>query len=119
MATQDTALPCIVAAIALLALAALALALSARYGRLHGIRGQVVYSDTGASKLPAKALYAPRYGLTGKPDYVLSTPQGLVPVEVKPTRTDPEPQESHLLQVLAYCLLLEDTEGKPPPYGLL
>jgi CRISPR-associated exonuclease Cas4 len=119
MATQDPALSSIAAAIALLALAALALALSARYGRLHGIRGEVVYSDTGASELPAKALYAPRYGLTGKPDYLVRTPRGLVPVEVKPGRTDPEPQQSHLLQVLAYCLLLEDSEGKPPPYGLL
>src|SRR5207244_12368460 len=50
---------------------------------------------------------------------LVATRQGLVPVELKPTRTDSEPQESHLLQVLAYCLLLEDAEGKPPPYGLL
>jgi len=78
-----------------------------------------VYSDTGAAKVPAKALYSPRYNLTGKPDYLIAARQGLVPVEVKPTRTDPEPQESHLAQVLAYCLLLEDTEGKPPPHGLL
>jgi CRISPR-associated exonuclease Cas4 len=117
--TDELALPCIAGAVILLGLAALALAMSARYRRLHGIGGQIVYSDTGATTLPAKPLYSPRYGLTGKPDYLVSTRQGLVPVEVKPGRTDPEPQESHLLQVLAYCLLIEDSEGRPPPYGLL
>jgi CRISPR-associated exonuclease Cas4 len=40
-------------------------------------------------------------------------------VEVKPGRNESEPHDSHLLQVLAYCLLLEESEGKPPPYGLL
>jgi len=40
-------------------------------------------------------------------------------VEVKPSRTDSEPHESHLLQVLAYCLLVEETWGKRPPHGLL
>jgi CRISPR-associated exonuclease Cas4 len=119
MPPDDLALTCLAGAVILLGLAALALALSARYRKLHGIAGQIVYSDTGASELPAKPLYAPRYGLTGKPDYLVATRQGLVPVEVKPGRTDREPQESHLLQVLAYCLLIEDSEGKPPPYGLL
>src|SRR3982751_6536665 len=112
MPPDDLALTCLAGAGVLLGLAALALALSARYRKLHGIAGQVVYSDTGASELPAKPLYAPRYSLTGKPDYLVATRQGLVPVEVKPGRTDPEPQESHLLQVLAYCLLIEDSEGK-------
>lgn len=60
-----------------------------------------------------------RFGLTGTPDYIVETPDGFVPVEVKPSRTDSEPRESHLLQVLAYCLLLEEQEGKRPPYGLL
>jgi CRISPR-associated exonuclease Cas4 len=50
---------------------------------------------------------------------VVRTPGGLVPVELKPSRNDAEPQDSHLLQVLAYCLLLEETQGKRPPYGLL
>ncbi len=104
----------------LLGLAAAALAWAARLRRLHGLPGgKVIYSDTGASEIPAQSLYSARYGLAGKPDYLVATRRGLVPVEVKPTRDDAEPQESHLLQVLAYCLLLEETEGKRPPYGLL
>jgi CRISPR-associated exonuclease Cas4 len=118
---QDSIEPAflLVALLLIMAVAGL-LAWSARLKRLHGLpQGKVVYSDTGATKIAAKPLYSPRYGLTGKPDYLLKTRRGLVPVEVKPTRDDPEPRESHLLQVLAYCLLLEDNEGKPPPYGLL
>src|SRR4051812_35903480 len=75
--TNDLALPCIAGAVVLLGLAALALAMSARYRRLHGIEGKVVYSDTGATTLPARPLYSPRYGLAGKPDYLVSTRGGL------------------------------------------
>src|SRR5438034_2745784 len=108
--------PFILIGLMLVLLAVGILALSARARRLHGLPGgAVVYSDTGASEVEARPLYSPRYGITGKPDYLMATRQGLVPVELKPTRTDSEPQESHLLQVLAYCLLLEDAEGKPPP----
>src|SRR5438552_16517537 len=105
MLTADIQLPYLIGA-GFLVMAVLALVLSARLGRLHGLPGgSVVYSDTGATKVAAKALYSPRYNLTGKPDYLIATRKGLVPVEVKPTRTDRKPQESHLAQVLAYCLL--------------
>lgn len=79
--------------------------------------GPLLTSDTDSTHR-GKPLTSRRYGLTGTPDYVVRTPEGHVPVEVKPSRTDPEPLESHLLQVLAYCLLLEE-EGEHPPYGLL
>src|SRR5262245_91284 len=120
MPPDDMGMVCLSGAVVLLVLAAALLAWSVRLKRQHGLPGgKVVYSDTGATQMAARPLYSPRYGLTGKPDYLIATRRGLVPVEVKPTRDDPEPRESHLLQVLAYCLLLEDNEGKPPPYGLL
>src|ERR1044072_5070838 len=120
MPENDLGASCLVGAALLLLAAGVLWALSARMRRLHGLPGgRVVYSDTGMRELPAKRLYPARYDLSGKPDYLMVTRQGLVPVEVKPERTDTEPRESHLLQVLAYCLLIEETEGKPPPYGLL
>jgi CRISPR-associated exonuclease Cas4 len=120
MSQNDAMLACLIGALLLFGLAVGALAWSSRLRALHGLPGgKVVYSDTGASEIPARSLFSPRYGLTGKPDYLVATRRGLVPVEVKPTREDAEPQESHLLQLLAYCLLLEETEGKRPPYGLL
>ncbi len=90
---------------------------SSRLVRESGLpKGQVLASDTDR---PGKPLYSPRYNLTGTPDYIVRTAQGTVPVEVKPGRTDEEPHESHLLQVLAYCLLLEEETGAAPPHGLL
>ncbi len=108
------------AALAFLGLAALLIARAAALRRLHGLPGgKVVYSDTGEERRNIRPLFSERYGLAGKPDYLVATTSGLVPVEVKPERTDAEPRDSHLLQVLAYCLLLEETQGKGPPYGLL
>ena len=107
-------------AIILVVLACVMLVRSARLRQESGLpSGKILQSDTGIEEQRGKPLFSARYGLTGTPDYIVSTPRGLVPVEVKPTRADSEPRESHLLQVLAYCLLLEETEGKKPPYGLL
>ncbi|MCI4335735.1 MAG: PD-(D/E)XK nuclease family protein [Thermoplasmata archaeon] len=66
-------------------------------------------------------LYAPRYGLSGRPDAVRTLPDGrTVPVEIK-SRNAPsrEPPMSHRVQVEAYCLLLEETTGRAPPFGVL
>jgi CRISPR-associated exonuclease Cas4 len=104
---------------ALVVLAVLLLAWSARMRQSSGLpSGRVLLSDTGIEER-GKPLYSERYGLAGTPDYIVDTPRGAVPVEVKPSRTESEPHESHLLQVLAYCLLIEETWGKRPPHGLL
>jgi CRISPR-associated exonuclease Cas4 len=106
-------------AVVLIALSALLLAWAARVRKLTGLPdGRLVSRDTDAEE-QGRPLYSARYGLTGTPDYVVRTSRGLVPVEVKPGRNEAEPHESHLLQVLAYCLLLEEEQGKAPPYGLL
>lgn len=81
-------------------------------------RGDILASDTSGEER-GKPLYSRRFRLTGTPDYLISTPDGIIPVEVKPTRTETEPRPSHLLQVLAYCLLIEETQASKPPYGLL
>lgn len=103
----------------LLLLAFLLLTWSARLRRSSGLpSGRLLLSDTDATER-GKPLYSEQYGLAGTPDYIVVTTRGPVPVEVKPSRTDAEPHESHLLQVLAYCLLVEENLGKRPPYGLL
>jgi CRISPR-associated exonuclease Cas4 len=43
----------------------------------------------------------------------------IIPVEVKPGRRAARPYESDLMQLAAYCLLVEESFGSPPPYGLL
>lgn len=85
--------------------------------------GKVVYSDTGAWETPEKPLLSRRYGLVGKPDYLVRVQAGsntlLVPVEVK-SRTQPAVTPAgHILQLAAYCLLVEETQKVRPPFGLL
>jgi CRISPR-associated exonuclease Cas4 len=58
-------------------------------------------------------------GLTGKPDYLVRQGGFTIPVEVKSKWAPPEPYESHIFQLAAYCLLIEKTSGTRPPYGIL
>lgn len=80
--------------------------------------GQVVYADTGSWNRCEKPLYAAQYQLAGKPDYVVKEGEYLIPVEIKPRRKAKEPYPSDIFQLAAYCLLVEETFGRPP-YGLL
>lgn len=79
----------------------------------------VVAGDMEGWQSAQRPLFAPRYALTGKPDYLLSVAGRYVPVEVKPGRYAPSPYESDLMQLVAYCVLIEETMGQAPPYGLL
>lgn len=106
-----------------LSLGALGLWLLVRSGvarRHSGLpQGRVTYVDTGAWKRWERPLFSERYRLTGRPDYVVHTQSGQIPVEVKSGRAPRQPYPGHLLQLAAYCLLLEEAEGKLPPYGIL
>lgn len=77
------------------------------------------YVDTGGWRRPERSLVSQHYNLVGKPDYVVQLRDGLIPIEVKPRRTASEPYESDVAQLMAYCLLIEDTTGSAPRYGLL
>ena len=83
--------------------------------------GRLIYADSSQTdwQPPVKPLYAARYNLVGKPDYLIRTGQGLIPVEVKSATAPDLPYLGHLLQLAAYCLLVEATTGQTPPHGLL
>ncbi len=81
--------------------------------------GRVVYADTGAWGRPERSLFSRRYLLTGKPDYLVERKGRKIPVEVKTTTRPHTPYRSHILQLAAYCLLVEEEYGQPPPYGLI
>ena len=85
--------------------------------------GEVVYSDTGAWQQVEAPLISRRYGLVGKPDYLVETVSGrrryTVPVEVKSRPRPATPFDSHILQLATYCLLVEDSYKQRPPHGLL
>jgi CRISPR-associated exonuclease Cas4 len=82
-------------------------------------QGRVVYDDTGAWQVCPRPLFSRRYLLAGKPDYIVAQGNYLVPVEVKPRRTAARPYLSDILQLAAYCLLIEDNFDKAPPYGII
>jgi CRISPR-associated exonuclease Cas4 len=81
----------------------------------YRVRGEIEYIDMEN----AKAFTSDRYGLSGRPDYIIKLDAGLIPVEEKKGRTPRGPLFSHILQVAAYCMLIEEVEGKAPPYGIL
>ena len=103
----------------LLLLAAVVLALaSVLFFRRFGIAGRVVASDSGVAR-PTRVLRSPRYGLSGKPDYLVEERGRIVPVELKPTRRSARPWLRDVVQLAAYCLLLEETEPQFAGYGYL
>jgi CRISPR-associated exonuclease Cas4 len=81
---------------------------------LH-IKGNIEYVDLDGSKL----LTSEKYGISGRPDYVLLVEDSPIPVEEKTGRVPKGPLFSHILQVATYCLLLEEKTGKNVPYGIL
>jgi CRISPR-associated exonuclease Cas4 len=81
--------------------------------------GRVVYADTRAWGPVEKPLFYATLGLTGKPDYLVERDGKLIPVEVKSGRTPDAPYDSHIFQLAAYCLLVEKTYAKRPPYGII
>jgi CRISPR-associated exonuclease Cas4 len=81
--------------------------------------GRVTYVDTGAWDRNERSLFSNRHRLTGRPDYLVETRRGVVPVEVKSGAAPEQPYEAHVLQLAAYCLLVEEQEGQAPSHGIL
>lgn len=79
------------------------------------VSGKIEYIDMDDSKV----FKSDKHGLSGRPDYVIKVNENLIPVEEKTGRTPRGPLFSHILQIAAYCLLIEERQGKAPPYGLL
>jgi CRISPR-associated exonuclease Cas4 len=69
------------------------------------------------SYLGAPTLRSVRYGLVGRPDQLIRAGGVVIPVEQKPRARQLQP--SHVLQVAAQCLLVQEVHGVRPPYGLV
>jgi CRISPR-associated exonuclease Cas4 len=107
-------------ALILIFLGGLALARSTRLRQESGLPvGRLIYADSADWQPTPRSFYSPAYQLVGKPDYLVETSAGIIPVEVKSTQAPTIPYLGHLLQLAAYCLLVEETTGRTPPNGLL
>jgi CRISPR-associated exonuclease Cas4 len=81
--------------------------------------GRVTYVDTGAWDRCDSPLFSNQHRLTGRPDYLVQSRKGVIPVEVKSSAAPEQPYPAHVLQLAAYCLLVEEQEGRTPPHGIL
>ena len=81
--------------------------------------GRVIYIDHDQWGKVETPLYDPTFNLTGKPDYLVENHEGIIPVEVKSRRLKTAPYDSHIYQLAAYCLLIEQTLVIRPPFGIL
>ena len=77
--------------------------------------GRILYSDLNA---PAVPLFSKRSRLIGKPDYIVRKENYCIPVEVK-SGGGLHPHESQVLQLAAYCQILEETSEVFVPEGIL
>ncbi|MCE5297240.1 MAG: CRISPR-associated protein Cas4, partial [Euryarchaeota archaeon] len=76
---------------------------------------RIKYIGTDSSIL----LRSERYGLTGRPDYILQENDGIVPVEMKSGRRPKGPLFSHIVQLAAYCLILDEDPKNDVSRGIL
>ena len=107
----------------LLTMGAALLVISGRWRREAGILGvpgsRIVSLDLARDGRPAATMVDKALGLTGRPDLLLETPGGQIPVEIKSGRAPAAPHLSHVLQLAAYCRLTEVTSGRRPHSGIL
>lgn len=84
---------------------------------VYGIpAGKVIYSDLDRS---GKALYSKGLGISGKPDYIVKgRGRSLIPVEIKSGRAQ-EPHINHIMQLAAYCYLVEENYHRSVPHGII
>ena len=81
--------------------------------------GRVIFADHNQWGRVEKPLYDPTFNLTGKPDFLIEQGDVIIPVEVKSGRGKTAPYDSHIYQLAAYCLLVKQSFGMRPPYGIL
>lgn len=74
-------------------------------------------SIDGVKTLPIKNYVSLMQGLAGKPDAVISENGFIIPVERKPLAK--KIRDRYIAQLLVYMRLVEEFEGKRPPYGYL
>lgn len=86
--------------------------------KLNMPEGKVDYVDEYDEK-SSKLFSSERYRLRGRPDYVIKEDGVKIPVEIKTGRVPKGPFFSHILQIAAYCVLIEDETGRSPTHGIV
>ena len=82
-------------------------------------RGRIVYIDSRQLTHKPETLYDSKTGLAGRPDYLIRGWRSSIPVELKSSAAPAQPHEGHILQLAAYCHLVETTSGRRPSHGVI
>ena len=83
-------------------------------------KGELLYSDNKVLQNLPKLLHDPELELVGRPDYVIRDDAGfLIPVELKSATAPKQAYASHIVQLMAYCRLVDVHFGQRPPYGII
>lgn len=77
--------------------------------------GAIVSADDSVIRAPT--LRSERLGLVGRCDHLLRVDGAYMPVDQKPGSR--RLQQSHILQMGALCMLVEDVYGVRPPHGIV
>jgi CRISPR-associated exonuclease Cas4 len=78
-------------------------------------RRTIVAADD--SRIGVPTLRSARYRLVGRPDHLVISGGVIIPVEQKPHSR--QLRYSHVLQLAAQCLLVQEVYGQRPPYGIV
>jgi len=79
-------------------------------------KGEIKYID-GIRMIKPKVLYSKRFNLKGRPDLIILKGKEFIPLEDKPEAERVYPE--HLMELMAYCLLIEESFGLTPTHGIL
>ena len=78
-------------------------------------KGEIAYNDLSR---PAKPLFSRKYRIAGKPDYIIKRNNHHIPVEFK-SGSHSHPLKNHVLQLAAYCQLIEENYNDFVSFGVL
>ena len=84
--------------------------------------GDVFYQDHSGQPMAAVTLRSSAYGINGKPDCLIRNADGIIPVEFKKSAKPPAQggvYPNHLIQVIAYIVLVRENYRERVPYGLV
>ena len=92
--------------------------------RLKRDQTKIVSQDlTSKNKLlsvkKSETYYSKKYGIAGRPDEVKEECGEWIPYEFKSSVYKGRVYPAHIMQLAAYCLLIEDTKGYKPSYGII
>lgn len=76
-----------------------------------------IYQDT--KQFPGENIFAKSLPLVGKPDYLIRDGGYIFPVEIKNSYAPRDQYKNNVMQLMAYCLLVEEKYGIRPPGGYL